>query len=365
MTPVYTGQAGGAAVYYQRLTSELSDLGVPLTVVSERVSTEMAREIEARKIEYIGLFPQRASKDRRIIRDVFDYGLQNLAYGEIPKIVQRRPDVGVVLVHTSFLNSWGIFGRTLRQIDKLRLPGCRLIGDCRDKQLGLSAGKVLEHFDQIISCSSNVSEHLRRLGVADGKIRGVAVIQETLACDPTAGRQWLAREGVTGSPVIFYPGLVKSNKGIGILIDAFVRVVRPKFPDSRLVLMGLWKARGSEWDWIRQPNSHGVHYFPAAERQLVLDVMGGADLVVNASPDEGMPRSCLEAIEVGARVLLPDCVPEFRHYCGDWVIQEREAESVGEQMLDLLERDDRPNYDLGQHRPDVVMSEYMKLFGLD
>ena len=90
--------------------------------------------------------------------------------------------------------------------------------------------------------------------------------------------------------------------------------------------------------------------------------MSCSSMAVNLSTSEGMPRTSLEALALGIRVLLPKGIPEFEEHCKDYVVCSSQPDLVASQIEKLLLIPSMHNYPIEKHAPDFVLSKYEALF---
>lgn len=351
-TPLFWGGASGASVYYQLLSQSLIQHGCNVSVVSDKEPSELQPSVE-----YFSLFPARCGRKRKLLLDYFAYAAQNLAYFNLNKIVGRvKPRA--VLIHSSFYNHPGIFAHVMKKVIR-KNPRVNFIADVRDGLMPPVKVPLLNAYRRVIACSENVMNHLLENGVVPDRLIKIPVIQERLQVDDELRERLLAEMAMDGRPYIFFGGLVKESKAVDLLLEAFLAHVRPARPDILLVIAGLMKTSSKRIrDLLAQD---GVLYVGNRRRDEVLALMSAAALCVNLSPNEGMPRSSLEALALGRLVLLPPNVPEFARYCGDFVAEERRADAVAAQMLSIMDAGIVPDYPIGMHYPENVLPAYIEL----
>ena len=102
-----------------------------------------------------------------------------------------------------------------------------------------------------------------------------------------------------------------------------------------------------------------VVYLGNVARNDVLALTNGASLCVNLCPDEGLPRSSLEALALNRPTLLPPNIPEFEKYCGDWVIASTDPESVGNRIIAELSAPQAPKYPVKNHDLGAIRDRYL------
>lgn len=351
-TPLFWGGASGASVYYRLLSQSLIQHGCNVSVVSDKEPSELQPSVE-----YFSLFPARCGRKRKLLLDYFAYAAQNLAYFNLNKIVGRvKPRA--VLIHSSFYNHPGIFAHVMKEVIR-KNPRVNSIADVRDGLMPPVKVPLLNAYRRVIACSENVMNHLLENGVVPDRLIKIPVIQERLQVDDELRKRLLGEMAMNGRPYIFFGGLVKESKAVDLLLEAFLAHVRPARPDILLVIAGLMKTSSKRIrDLLAQD---GVLYVGNRRRDEVLALMSAAALCVNLSPNEGMPRSSLEALALGRPVLLPPNVPEFARHCRDFVVGEHRADAVAAQMLSIIDAGIVPDYPIGMHYPENILPAYIDL----
>ena len=366
LTPIFAGSGTGAAIYYRLLVEILQPRGVEFAIISENTlqSTWLkGKHGSGRKIQdcqYWGIFPRRTGKRKQIVNDILGYFWQNLVYLSLPQIISSiQPNI--VLVHSSFYNLPGIFAPVLQFIIA-RQSKVKYIVDVRDVLLPKKSGFYLRQYHKAIACSENVLNHLVNCGLAKNKIHHIPIPQKQLSVEPKAVRQLLLNLGLDSTPYLLYAGMIKEIKAVDLLLDAFLQFVSPQFSELVLVLAGYIKTSNQQIiNGLQQKN---VRYVGNRTRQEVLQLMAGAKLCINLSPNESISRSTLEALALKRPALLPPNIPEYMKYCGDFVVKSRKPEEVGEQIIEILQSEAISFYPIELHFPDQVISEYEKVLQL-
>ena len=158
--------------------------------------------------------------------------------------------------------------------------------------------------------------------------------------------QLLARHGLAqGSNYLFYAGRLKAEKGVIALAESFLDA--PLDPSVKLVLAGVDKLAPVERKRIQNPR---IVVLGPQPRDLVRGLIGRSTLVVNISPSEGLPRLCLEAIQLQVPVLLPPNVPEFLRSDPNLVVHSGVSEfELGGLLAEAVEGQFHANYDTSPH----------------
>lgn len=353
VTPLFFGDASGAAVYYNLLTQHLIERGVDIGVVSDMMQGSFQGS-------YIPLFPARCGLNKNIARDYALYALQNWRYLALPRIINNYKSDSL-LIHSSFYNMIGIFPAVLKHILKKRANRINIL-DVRDRLMPPSAVKHLDQYDRVIACSDNVAAFLIQSGLSADKLTSIPVLQEPIAVDQDESRRFVESLGIIPGRYIFYAGLVKEEKGVDLLLEAFVQQVRKALPDISLVISGLLKTTSAKM--VHLLGEDGVKYIGNRNRREVLQLMSQSCLCVNLSPIEGFPRSCLEALALNRHVLLPPNIPEFMKYCPESVVTERTPEAVAQRMIQAIEAGSAAFYPIQKHYPESVLPLYAEALSL-
>lgn len=351
ITPSFHETAGGAAVYYRTLARHLRDLGWRVELVGDSGAEPAGNE-------YHQVFPRRCDLRGRGFQSKLRYLAQNLTYLRLPGLVaQRSPKV--VLVHSSFLNLPGIFPSVLRVVQsRAKRVNARVVLDVRDQLMPIRSIRHLGRLDGIIACSESIAERLERHGVPRNRIKRIPVIQEPLSAAQARVRGTLRRYGLADEAYILSIGLVKEEKGIDTLLDAYHRHVRPVMPELELVVCGQIKT--SRPEILRGLQGPGVRYLGPVTHRDAIHLASAAKLNVCVSRSEGFPRASLESLSLRRPTLLPRGVPEFTANCPGFVARSHEPADVGSQIVELISSKRVPSYPIEQHAPEKVVAQYVE-----
>jgi len=357
VTPIFSGSGTGAATYYHLLAEGLQHQGVDLTIISEKTNLP----INFDNCEYLGLFPTRTGKKKQLIRDLIGYTWQNLQYLRLPRIFQKRQP-NAVLVHTSFYNLPSIFPQVMKRAIAQKLPYQKYIADVRDVLIPLKQVQYLSQYDQVIACSENVFQHLSLGGLKQEKITYIPIPQEQISVNPTEVDQLLSQLELTETPYIFYAGMIKEVKAVDLLLEAFTQFVSPQVPEVKLVLAGYIKTTNSRL--FQRLEANHVYYVGNLKRSEILNLMAGASLCINLSPNESISRSSLEALALKCPVLLPPNIPEYMRHCPDFVVISRDPQVIAKQIINALSKQKIPDYPIEKHLPETVIQQYEEVLNL-
>lgn len=350
ITPLFQRGGSGAATYYQLLNQWLKANNFRTIVLSEWPPSG--------GVKY-GIWPARSGKSKRFVRDLFLYGCQNLTYIFLPLIVLfERPKK--IILHSSFFNFPNILIVILAIILSISTKiAHRFLIDCRDSGFSEQSIRLLSKFDlRFIACSLNVKNSLIKAGVAEAKISHIPVPHQVKKAPRDLIEQLTTSLGLTPENYIAYAGLIKEEKKVDLLVDAFrlYKARGGKIP--YLVLAGLMKDSGNLRRVIDADAS--IIYVGNLTQSEVSALYGGAALAVNASPIEGMPRSSLEAMSQGVPVILPPNVPEFVETDANLVAPAHQ-EQLCNLMFEQTLHPTRALYDVERHDAKTILPQYLKV----
>jgi hypothetical protein len=346
--PFYHGSGSGVATYYQLFSKCISKFNISISIISDK-------EAGLLDGDYFGIFPVRCSRDRNIVKDIFSYGIQNIYYSKIFNVIKKiKPDI--IIIHSSFYNHLGLFNY---YISKIRKKYCgKMIADVRDQLMPPNKIPMLNIYDNVIACSTNVKNHLSKHHVNKKLLSHIPVIQEPLDNYDCNSLKILNKFNLNEREYIFYGGLIKESKGIQLLLKAFCDYIDDS--NLKLVLAGHYKSRNSITK--KYLSNSNVFYIGNQNRETILTLMKFSAVCVNFSFSEGMPRSCLEAMALGCNVILPKGIPEFEQYCPEFILKDEKEELIAEQINKTISSNKRPNYPIEMHYPKNVINEYLKIF---
>jgi len=163
--------------------------------------------------------------------------------------------------------------------------------------------RILRRIPLIFCVSEATKAYLAGIGVSEHKLVMLPnAVEDGADVAPRDVRRELGFP--EGSSLLVAAGRLSPEKGHAFLIDAMHKVVARQ-PATRLVIYGEGPER-SELE--RQIAASGLsdHIVLAGFRRGVIDVLAGADLVVNPSLSEGLPNVVLEALSVCTPVVATD-----------------------------------------------------------
>ena len=150
--------------------------------------------------------------------------------------------------------------------------------------------------------------------------------------------------------IILFIGNIKKHKGLKILIEAFLQARREGL-DHKLVIVGSGeKFRTSDAGFFQGPipiegkSDEGgfgkglVEFTGFISEEKLLELLGGASLLVQPSLYEGFGLPPLEAMVLGTRALISD-IPVFREIYSDFPVvyfRAGDADDLKNKMMEIL-----------------------------
>lgn len=327
LTPIFLNSISGASVYYRSLSKELVKSGYSVTVFSELCGDSSIPEgVEIRR-----LIPCRSHLQPRSYKNFMLYALQNWMYFSL--MFRVNSNSSALIVHSSFINYPSVFLLAIRLL-KLVRPKLLLILDVRDNLMPQSKRKKAVLFDRIICCSEQIIQDYALINSIKKKLIHIPIPVDNMQnASPSASFNIFPDKQF--AHYIFYAGLIKESKNIHILLNSFLKFVRPKYPELLLVLAG--EVKSTRRDILHNMENNGVHYLGIIPNEELRVVIQNSSLCVNLSENEGLPRFSLEAIFSNTPLLFAKGVLEFDRHCPDFSIKNLTEENVAKKMLEILE----------------------------
>lgn len=348
LTPLYPPAVGGAAEHYSQLVSPLAnDPQVDrLVVLTERLADAPSEEPLSQGVILRRLPPwlslPRGSLLERASRRLRTCGR---LWGLVPEIVDAER-INIVQIHSTAAYT---FSPLLARLARRRIA---LVADLQDNLF--DAGSF-RRCDRVMCCSENTLARARAFGLPDNKL---VLAPVPFSPASVAARVPEREDPGIREPYICFVGSVTARKGIYALLRAFAHF-RQTEPAFSLLILGM-NHEGNRF--LVRTKEDGVIYQGSVSHVRALSLMARAALVVLPSKSEGLPRTCLEAIALGRKVLLPPSVPEFDRHCPEFVLPEVTPESIAGKMKEVLDSDKRPAYPWGEHEPRKVIGMYKRVY---
>ncbi|MDB9758757.1 glycosyltransferase family 4 protein [Gammaproteobacteria bacterium] len=354
VTPIFGDAAGGAASYYNLLVAQLIDRGIvdSVTVVTEVNQTLDGGSLLDQRLKILGLFPERASGMSFSLSYSARLIWQNIKMLH-PALLQEFKSADVILIHSSFFNLPNfLFFSSVGFRDKT-------IIDVRDTQLHRWLAWQLHAFSSFITCSENCYAHLLSYRLRRDNITKIPIpIDENKIKKSSNEIDFeLCR---FKKKKIFAVGLVKRAKGCLRILEAMNYVNSPNWE------LHFYGAIKDITIINRFGKASNIFFHGAVSSDNMLIALNDADLFVSASMSEGMPRSVLEAMFKGVKVLVPECVPEFAKFPLEHrILNSDDPLQIGRKIDYCLNSVNFANnaeyYDYSRHTLDATIPNYRRL----
>jgi len=234
---------------------------------------------------------------------------------------------------------------------RLFLPDVKLICDVRDPKLPRRRFTELDRYHAILCCSENVYLHLSLHPMTRERLVTIPIIVTIHKPEKQAIKECMARHGVDNLKYLFNGSGILKEKGIDLALEVARQLHRTGEVDC-LVVAG----RKRDWSPIHEAaeKSGLLRYVGILQHNQVIALSAGAEADINLSHVDSMPRASLEALCAGARVLLPQGVPEFDRECPEFVATSQEPDVLAAQISRIIRNNLRPNFDLARHSANHV-----------
>jgi len=331
LTPLYEPAVGGAAVYYPLLARVLLTAGIAarVTVLTEAHPGRPHRERACDgRLMVRRLLPYRAGAPVRQRSRHLRYAVANIAYAHLLR--RSWPASSALLVHASLHYHPGLLSPLVRGLGR-RSDRPRLVADVRDPRFPRARRGCLPPYDAVIACGRRVTDHLRGI-VSANKCTEIPVpiaLPET----PPAPERVAERYGLRPGRDVLWPHGVLRRKGIRFALDAVAHLRAQGRADARLAITGGARDRDRALDAAVAAGA-AVYLGPVPHAEMPA-LMRAAAGVLDIAAVEGMPRAMLEAMAVGARVLLPPGVPEFARHCPAHIADTAAPAALASQLAGL------------------------------
>jgi glycosyltransferase involved in cell wall biosynthesis len=362
ITPLMPPAVGGGGVYTTLLANELLDCRTfdKIIVVTEKYPNQSVDDWQRDGHLYIKrLFPFRCGESKKDLTSYIKFAYQNLQFFLIKDLI-RQYDVSHLLIHNYFHNYFSLMNVFVDYVKK-KYP-IKAVCDVRDPRISKKNFSRLYGYDKIICCSENVLRHFQPDRKLLGKLVLIPVIVKLKKPLFLEIRDCKVKYGLDSADYLFNSSGIYQDKGISI---ALAVVKRLRSQGINLVLAIAGKKRDWNSDFQEAANEGILKYLGTMPHHEILALSAGSFLYINLAKIgiDSMPRASLEAMMVGAKVLLPRGVPEFEAACPQYVANSDNPDELAQQVLEIIrESNFHLEYDYSVHATDRVIPLYIKLF---
>ena len=351
MTPLYTPAVGGAATYFADIVPRLTaHPGIEqIVLLTEQMPGEAAHSSEG-KLTVLRLLPTRVSIERPYPIHALTY-LQTQLWlrQQLPRLVKKY-QLDLVHFHTRYRGR--LFYQTVA-----RLP-CPVLADLRDKMSDPAALATCSQ--HLLCCAEGVADFAATGGYPVDRTSHIPIpfVPPTPLTD-TAVQAAKQHFGLGERPFLLYIGDMTVNKGVYELLEAFERWQQSQ-PGVELVLAGMNREGQRFLERVEQlPQARFLGHIPHAQ---ALALMQAAEMVVLPSRSEGLPRTILEAVSLGKKVLCPPNIPEFDAHLAPFVLSDVSAAAIQERIAAIWKQSATPSYPLHNHNLASIVQQIVAVY---
>ncbi len=356
LTPLYPPAIGGAAAYFANIMPLLeADPAIEqIILLTEQMQGEPC-EHTTNKLTVLRLLPTRVSRERPYLIHALTYiQTQRWFQHKLAQLVKQY-QIDLVHFHTRYQGKLAY-----RALAKLPIP---VLADLRDKMsdpAGLA--KCSQH---LLCCAQGIVNFAAQGGYPINHTTYIPIpFVEPIPRPKTAMQAVCTHFGLGERPFLFYAGDMTVNKGIFNLLDAFEHW-QETHQGINLVLAGMNRAGRPFINRIKNlPQTFFLDHVPYAQ---AVSLMQASEMVLLPSRSEGLPRTILEAVSLGKKVLCPPNVPEFETYLPDFVLPEITPDAIETTLNAIWNSPNLPNYPLDNHRVEMIVAQlvavYKKMIG--
>ena len=356
VSPLMPPASGGAAVYYDLLTTYLlmRRPSLSLSIVTERFPGQPTswKDMGGRRAIH-RILPHFSHRGQRDLVGIVAASARQFVVSCLP-VLAAVCKYDVVVVHGGFHVHPNFLGASIRVARRIR-PRTLFVVDVRDQLAPKKRTRSMVHYHQVIACGESVRRHLLGAGVRDVVL--VPVPLDLTALDERRSRAVLKKYSLERCSYLLFTNGVNSTKNVDMAVRVQQAVARAGCVVP-LIIVG--RNRDSSLVVDHAVAQGHVRVLGPLPQEEVLALSSCAGAVLNLSRSEGVPRSTLEAIGVGAPVLLPADVPEFSN--AGPVADLSSVSRCAELVIDVLSGRALVTYDIDAHDIERLVDTYLNLW---
>ena len=352
ITPLFPPAVGGSATYFGQMASLLASQPqiTHLTLLTERAQGMPSRE-EQGKLTILRLLPARISIPARpFMWHAAAYVLTQLWFARhLPRLVQTE---GVALIHFHTRYRGRLFYHALER------SAAPVVADLRDK---LSDPARLALVSQrLMCCSEGVRDFALAGGYPEERLKLIPIaFTPPDPPDPETVQRVREAFRIGDEPYLLFLGDITINKGVLDLLTAFSRW-RSGHPHVRLLFAGMNRLGPRFLDAV--DSTPGARYLGSVSHERAIALIAAAEMVLLPSRSEGLPRTMLEALSLGRRVLAPPRIPEFDRHIPDYVLPEVSVPAIVAALERIWNSPPPPPFPFEMHRFPRVASQIVQMY---
>lgn len=358
LSPFFAPSVGGAAKYYSILVDLLKEDFKQIELITEsHPQKKYGNELIPEKNLLIRrLIPYKSGRSSKDIIRYLSFAVQELLIILLPFIISKKSKA--LVIHSNFIqNSFAL--PMMLSISKSLFKRIKLIADIRDNGLCASKIDLLNEFNEVIVCSKNALANIKNRQ-NNLKITYIPVPFILEKIDSSDASNVLKKLKVDQGEYIFTPNGIDEKKTFSKIYELF-KLLKLKMPKLKLVVAGRYKSKKSTYnESIR--NGEMIHFNELDSKKILSLMMFSKLILVMPNPIDGMPRTILEGISVGARIMYPYNIYELE---GEEDITKIYKNTTTKEIADNAEKiitnDIKiKNYDLSINFPKNLKNDYLK-----
>lgn len=359
LCPIYAPYAGGGGQYFPLLVENISSLGVfTETVVVTEFHTKHAFIEKKENLTILRILPRRDSlENKSLTYSVFSFICTYLFIILIIPFLILYYRVSVFQFTRYYYRPIFILCSFLSNVFKTIT-----IMDIRTNVEKDSIFRNAFGVDVFLSMSNNIKRQLKRANVDESKIVEIPNVIKFNDSVVEADDDQIIDKFLKGNEKRFllFVGQLIERKSILEVLEAF-KSFRYREKSHFLVLIGRDMLDLESQGLLKI--SDGVIFLGEQPREVVLAFIRKSTMVLQPSKIEGVSRVSLEALRYGKKVLLPNCVDEFVTSNPAFVTETNSAEDIYRKILEIMNSDKHPVYNVDVHSPAIHTKHLSKLYG--
>ena len=314
ITPIYPPAVGGAANYSFGLKQYLDSKSIEAYIFTEKMS-ECPHDDKIFR-----LIPQRYSRKRGLLLDIFLYVIQNIVYLSIFNLVIKGK-VDTILLHSSFLYFPNILHLIIKLI-KIYKKEINIIVDIRDNKFHRQLSKIDKISDKIITCSLAALKDIKNHDIND------KVYYLPVPLDIKNILEIKSKYKQGSKKIVFWSGIIGGAKNF---FDTYEALRKSKYQNHEIIVSGYVKKNSERRFFHLLETDKNLTYVGPISHHENLKLLSRSDLMVFISKSEGVPRICLEASYLAKKNIFPNEIEELKKICPEAVFS-------GSTVSDLIKK---------------------------
>jgi glycosyltransferase involved in cell wall biosynthesis len=213
---------------------------------------------------------------------------------------------------------------------------------------------------RLMCCSEGVKQFAENAGFPSEQIELVPITFVPTP-PPTEVQQAATRQlyQLGTEPFLLFVGDITANKGVYDLLAAYLEwsKVNPRIP---LLLAGVNREGQNFTQEVAKVK--GARYLGSIPHIDALGLIAQAEVLLLPSRSEGLPRTILEAISLGTKVVCPPNIPEFERHLPEWTLPEVSPQAILNTLMQVWHTKSVPSYPFEVHALDHIVQQITRIY---